>query len=83
MGRRRKSSLVEDLYGIASFLPWWLSISMAIGFYFYLDSLAVMPTIDPQKPMVHVTGSLLCILGALFTPVNFHRRCSYITQSKS
>ncbi|WP_039928179.1 restriction endonuclease [Alishewanella jeotgali] len=58
MGRRRKSTLVEDLFGIASFLPWWLSISMAIGFYFYLDSLAVMPVIDPKNPMAHVTGSL-------------------------
>ncbi len=58
MGRRRKSTLVEDLFGIASFLPWWLSISMAIGFYFYLDRLAVMPVIDPKNPMAHVTGSL-------------------------
>ena len=59
MASRRKSSLIDDLYDIASFLPWWLSISMAIGFYFYLDSLAVMPVIDPQKPMAHVTGSLV------------------------
>ncbi|KKO47717.1 endonuclease [Arsukibacterium sp. MJ3] len=59
MGSHRKSSLIEDLYGIASFLPWWLSICMAIGFYFYLDSLAVMPVIDPQKPMAHVTGWLV------------------------
>lgn len=59
MSRRQKSSLIEDLYAIASFLPWWLSISMAIGFYFYLDSLAVMPVIDPKKPMAHVTGSLV------------------------
>jgi len=58
MSRRSKSSLIEDLYNIASFLPWWLSISMAIGFYFYLDSLAVMSLIDPKNPMAHVTGSL-------------------------
>ena len=59
MSRRRKSGWIVDLYGIASFLPWWLSITMAIGFYFYLDSLAVMPVIDAKKPMTHVTGSLL------------------------
>lgn len=58
MSRRRKSSFIEDLYGIASLLPWWLSISIAIGLYLYLDSLAVMPVIDPKKPMAHVTGSL-------------------------
>lgn len=58
MGRRSKSSFIEDLFGIASFLPWWLSISMAIGFYFYLDSLAVMPVIDPKQPAVHLTGWL-------------------------
>lgn len=58
MSRRRKTNLVEDLFGIASFLPWWLSLSMAIGFYFYLDSLAIMPAIDPKNPMTHVTGSL-------------------------
>lgn len=58
MSRRRKSTLFEDIYDIASFLPWWLSISMAIGFYFYLDSLAVMPVIDPKNPIAHVTGSL-------------------------
>ena len=59
MSRRRKSSFIEDIYGIASLLPWWLSISIAIGLYFYLDSLAVMPVIDPKKPMAHLTGSLI------------------------
>ena len=58
MSRRRKSSFIEDLYGIASLLPWWLSISVAIVLYFYLDSLAVMPVVDPKKPMTHLTGSL-------------------------
>tara|TARA_B100001059_G_scaffold53555_1_gene47823 strand:- start:66628 stop:67512 length:885 start_codon:yes stop_codon:yes gene_type:complete len=74
MGSRRKSSLIEDLYGIASFLPWWLSISMAIGFYFYLDSLAAMPVIDPQKPTAHVTGSLVyycAYWGRYLLPVIF------------
>tara|TARA_R100001443_G_scaffold50810_1_gene62788 strand:- start:13621 stop:14448 length:828 start_codon:yes stop_codon:yes gene_type:complete len=74
VGRRRNSSLIEDLYGIASFLPWWFSISMAIGFYFYLDSLAVMPVIDPQKPMAHVTGSLtyyFAYWGRYLLPVIF------------
>jgi restriction system protein len=74
MGRRRNSSFFEDLYGIASFLPWWVSISMAIGFYFYLDSLAVMPTIDPKKPMAHLSGSLtyyFAYMGRYVLPLIF------------
>ncbi|MCC5453369.1 restriction endonuclease [Rheinheimera sp. UJ51] len=63
MGRRRQSSVLDDLFGIASMLPWWLSVALAIGLYFYLDSLAIMPIIDPKQPMAHVTASMVYYLA--------------------
>jgi restriction system protein len=47
---------------------------MAIGFYFYLNSLAVMPTIDSQKPMAGATGWLVyyfAYLGRYVLPLIF------------
>ena len=49
MGRRRQSTF-EDLIDIASFLPWWISILLAIISYLTIHYFAVMD-------IPHITGS--------------------------
>jgi restriction system protein len=41
MGRRYRQSPLEDLIEIASYLPWWVSILLAIISYLILHSLAI------------------------------------------
>ena len=41
MGRRKQSSVFEDLYGIAAALPWWLGVTAAILAYVMLHRYAV------------------------------------------
>ncbi|WP_427312178.1 restriction endonuclease [Cupriavidus sp. H39] len=41
MGRRKQSSVFEDLYGIAAALPWWLGATAAILAYVVLHRYAV------------------------------------------
>ncbi|MBV6752272.1 restriction endonuclease [Pseudomonas chlororaphis] len=43
MARRTKTSLFDDLFFIASKLPWWASAAIAVGIYFYLHSVAIAP----------------------------------------
>ena len=59
MARRSKSSFIEDLYFVASKLPWWLSVVVAVILFFYLDSKAVMPEIDPNNPAAQVSGMMV------------------------
>ena len=59
MARRSKSSFIEDLYFVASKLPWWLSVVVAVILFFYLDSKAVMPEIDPNNPASQVSGMMV------------------------
>lgn len=46
MGRRKQSGVVEDLYGIAAALPWWVGVASAIITYVVLHRYAIaeMPT---------------------------------------
>lgn len=41
MGRRKQSSVFEDLYGIAAALPWWVGVTAAIFAYVALHRYAV------------------------------------------
>ncbi|WP_432258848.1 restriction endonuclease [Cupriavidus sp. TMH.W2] len=41
MGRRKQSSVFEDLYGIAAALPWWVGVALAIFAYVVLHSYAM------------------------------------------
>ncbi|MEC3767242.1 MULTISPECIES: restriction endonuclease [Cupriavidus] len=41
MGRRKQSSVFEDLYGIAAALPWWVGVTAAIFAYVVLHRYAV------------------------------------------
>jgi restriction system protein len=40
----KKSSLFDDLFFIASKLPWWVSVVIAVGGYAWLHSVATAPT---------------------------------------
>lgn len=59
MARRSKASFIEDLYFVASKLPWWLSVAVAVILFVYLDSKAVMPVIDPKNPAAQVSGMMV------------------------
>lgn len=59
MARRSKTSFIEDLYFVASKLPWWLSVALAVILFVYLDSKAVMPVIDPKNPAAQVSGMMI------------------------
>jgi restriction system protein len=43
MARRKKTSLLEDLFNIAAALPWWVGVTLAAVVFWYLDSLAAQP----------------------------------------
>lgn len=45
---KRKSGLVEELFGLAATLPWWLGVLLAIGSYIGLH---LVTTMDVQQPV--------------------------------
>jgi len=56
MARRTKTSLFDDLFFIASKLPWWASAAIAVGLYFYLHSVAIAPAaISPDINQLSTT----------------------------
>lgn len=59
MARRSKTNFIEDLYFVASKLPWLLSVASAVILFVYLDSKAVMPVIDPKNPAAQVSGMIV------------------------
>lgn len=50
MARRRKSSLLDDLFYIASRLPWWVSLAIALGAWLVLHPLAGAPLPTVRNP---------------------------------
>jgi restriction system protein len=61
MARRRKTSAFDDLIHIASRLPWWLSLLIALIAWFWLHSYAISPppvaTADPKQITQLMAGS--------------------------
>jgi hypothetical protein len=52
MARRTKTSPFEDLIFIASRLPWWLSLLIALAAWLYFHSVAISPpptVTDPKQ----------------------------------
>ena len=47
MGRRRQSSLAEDLMDLAALLPWWVGVGLALLSYRILHGLATEPLPGP------------------------------------
>lgn len=61
MARRRKTSAFEDLILIASLLPWWLSILLALLSWYWLHGYAtsIPPRLtDPSQFSGHLTGAV-------------------------
>ncbi len=61
MARRRKTSAFEDLIVIASRLPWWLSILLALLSWYWLHGYATSspPRLtDPSQFSGHLTGAV-------------------------
>lgn len=50
MGRKRKSSPVEDLLDLVAMLPWWGGVGLAIASYFVLHTLAAPVPTTPAQP---------------------------------
>lgn len=77
MTRRRRASLIEDLIEIASRLPWWVSLLIALGSWLVLHPIA---NSQPEVPKdLHqmgqsVTGQLIrtfAFFGQLLLPAVF------------
>src|SRR3990167_631653 len=61
MARRRKTSTFEDIVYIASRLPWWLSLIIALGAWFFFHSVATSPPptlTDPKQFGQMITGQM-------------------------
>ena len=61
MARRRKTSTFEDIVYIASRLPWWLSLIIALGAWLFFHSVATrpLPTLtDPKQFGDMLTGQV-------------------------
>lgn len=61
MARRRKTSTFEDIVYIASRLPWWLSLIIALGAWFFFHSVATSPVptlTDPKQYGDMLTGQV-------------------------
>jgi restriction system protein len=50
MVRRRKSTVLDDLLAIASRLPWWLSLLVALIGWIGLHWLSLIPVVAPSGP---------------------------------
>lgn len=59
---RRGSSVLEDFLDIATKLPWWLSVVLAIVLYFFLHSIAITET--PTVTGTHNVGN--AVTGQIF-----------------
>jgi restriction system protein len=62
MARKNKSSPAEDFIVVASKLPWWVSLILAVGGYFLLHAYAsqtIVASSAPGKAMDFVIPSML------------------------
>ncbi|EMM2268128.1 restriction endonuclease [Pseudomonas aeruginosa] len=77
MARRRRTSLIEDLIEIASRLPWWVSLLIALGSWFILHPIAISQPDAPKD--LHqlgqsMTGQLIrtfAFIGQYLLPAVF------------
>lgn len=77
MARRRRTSAFEDMIELASRLPWWLSLILALTSYFLLHAYATSPiprATDPHQIASQMTSSMfrgLAVGGQYFLPLGF------------
>ncbi|HCF3974269.1 TPA: restriction endonuclease [Pseudomonas aeruginosa] len=67
MARRRRTSLIEDLIEIASRLPWWVSLLIALGSWFILHPIADSQPAVPKD--LHEMGQ--SVAGQLIRTFSF------------
>nr|WP_298140218.1 restriction endonuclease [uncultured Pseudomonas sp.] len=61
MARRTKTTAFEDLVSIASCLPWWLSLLIALAAWLFFHSVAISPpptAVDPKQLASAMTGQI-------------------------
>lgn len=58
MARRRKTSLFNDLFTLATLLPWWASLLVALASWYLLHGYATspIPPVDPHRS--DMTGAM-------------------------
>lgn len=66
MARRRKTSLFDDLFTLATLLPWWVSLLVAFVSWYLLHGYATspIPPVDPHRP--DMTGAMFRGLAMAF-----------------
>lgn len=59
MARRRKTSLFDDLFTLATLLPWWASLLVALVSWYLLHGYATspIPPVDPHRS--DMTGAMV------------------------
>jgi len=62
MGRIRKTSPAEDFIAIASKLPWWLALGLAVISYFLLHAFASQPLAAAAPSPGQMTSFLMPVL---------------------
>ncbi len=50
MARRRKTSVLEDIFEIAAMLPWWIGASLAVIAYFWIHHYAIADVPTASTP---------------------------------
>jgi restriction system protein len=50
MGRRKKSSPLEDITGLIALLPWWAAVALGVASYFILHTVAGLPAVGAVRP---------------------------------
>lgn len=77
MARRRRTSAFEGMIELASRLPWWLSLILALASYLFLHAYAISPAprvIDPHQMASNLISSMfrgLATGGQYFLPLIF------------
>jgi restriction system protein len=67
--RRRRTSAYEDLLEIASKLPWWLGLALAVVFYVWLHHVATEPMPTAPTDMKNLGGLMAGMYWRAFASV--------------
>lgn len=68
MGRRHHRTAMDDMLDIASRLPWWLGIVLALISYVVLSSMVARPVVQDASPG-HVSGLVVATLISTFAQI--------------
>ena len=77
MSRKKKQNTFKDLINIASMLPWWAGVLLAIIIYFVLHHFATAVVAAPMTPaqmgtnVANQFGKILAMFGQYLVPLAF------------